>query len=39
MEPESLPDEVKFTDRELEVLEQICKGFSNLQRLFQHGNC
>ena len=29
MEPEPLPEEIKFTDRELEVLEQICKGFSN----------
>jgi Response regulator containing a CheY-like receiver domain and an HTH DNA-binding domain len=28
-EPEPLPDEVKFTDREIEVLEQICKGLSN----------
>ena len=29
MEPNPLPEEVKFTDRELEVLEQICKGLSN----------
>ena len=28
-EPAPLPDEVKFTDREIEVLEQICKGLSN----------
>lgn len=29
MEPEPLAEEVKFTERELEVLEEICKGFSN----------
>jgi DNA-binding NarL/FixJ family response regulator len=29
MEPEPLPGEIKFTDRELEVLEEICKGLSN----------
>jgi len=29
MEPEPLPEEVKFTEREIEVLEQICKGLSN----------
>jgi DNA-binding NarL/FixJ family response regulator len=28
-EPEPLTEEVKFTDREIEVLEQICKGSSN----------
>jgi DNA-binding NarL/FixJ family response regulator len=31
MDPEPLPEEVKFTDREIEVLEQICKGLSNLE--------
>ena len=29
MNAEPLQEEVKFTDRELEVLDQICKGLSN----------